>query len=192
MAVPTPGFLVDKQSIYDGFYDKFTQFANSGIVYGTDAYPFADIPQSWKDAFGGPKSGISQGDPSNNAISSGNIIDDQGLKDYVIGQAVNYCRIRTVNTRRIVTASGGPAEGSEWANGVSNMTSANAAPGFSNPSSINNITQGNIIYSSQLNSFMSDCYNTYKAVARDVALQRQYSVCHNSCHSSCHGSRGRR
>ncbi len=72
------------------------------------------------------------------------------------------------------------------------MTPAYGAAGFSNPGSINNIYEGNTIFSSQLRQFIDDCYNQYNSNQRPSVFSASYSVCHNSCHSNCHGSRGRR
>ncbi len=189
----TAGQTVQAQDFYDTFFSRFATFANSGIAYGTNNYHFADIPNpAFTSAYGGSTSGLSLAPTSTNSINPGNIIDDQGIKDYVIGRSVEYCRIRNVSVTRNVTASGGRAATSETRTGISHMTPAYGAAGFSNPGSINNIYEGNTIFSSQLRQFIDDCYNQYNSNQRPSVFSASYSVCHNSCHSNCHGSRGRR
>lgn len=192
MAQITSGATIRAQDFYDTFFSRFTQFANQSITYGTNNYHFGDMPPEFNNTYGGPTSGISQEQPSWRGINPGATITASNIHDYVIGLSVIYCRIRNVSVKRIVTATVGMTETSETRSGISNMSSSFAAPGFSNPSSINNIYVGNTIYASNLLSFIDDCYNQYRTNQRTNTLAAEYSVCHNSCHASCHGSRGRR
>lgn len=192
MAQISSGQTIQAQDFYDTYYSRFTQFANSGIVYGTNNYHFSDMPFDFNVAYGGPTSGITQEQPSWRGINPGATITASNIHDYVIGLSVIYCRLRNVSVKRIVTATVGAVETSETRAGISNMISAYAAPGFSSPSSINNIYVGNTIYASNLLTFIDDCYNQYRNNQRTNTFSAEYSVCHNSCHSSCHGSRGRR
>jgi len=189
----TAGQTVQAQDFYDTFFSRFVTYANSWITYGTNNYHFPDIPNpAFTSAYGGSTSGLPLAPTSTNSINPGNIIDDQGIKDYIIGRSVEYCRIRSVSVTRVVTASGGPAQTSETRTGISHMTPAYAAPGFSNPGSTGNIIEGATINAYRLVQFIDDCHSQYNNNQRQNVFLASYSVCHNSCHSNCHGSRGRR
>lgn len=197
MSVPSSGSIINNQDLYDGFNYWFVQFANAGITYGTNSYHFPDMPPEFIAGYGGSTSGIPLRSQRDYAIDTDRTIDDGGIRDYIIGQAVTYCRIRNVSITRTVTASGRRSGVDllpivETRTGITNLTTNFAAPGFSNPSSINNIIVNNIIYADQLNQFMYDCWTRYLNNQRNNTLSVPYSVCHNSCHSSCHGSRSRR
>lgn len=192
MAQISSGQTIRAQDFYDTYFSRFTQFANSGIAYGTNNYHYSDMPSNFISAYGGPTTGIPQEQTSWRSINPGATITAQDIKDYIIGLSVIYCRLRNVSVTRNITSTTGTPAGSSTRAGISNMNSSFAAPGFSNPGSINNIYVGNTIRASNLLQFIDDCYNQYNNVQRQNTLSVEYSVCHLSCHSSCHGSRGRR
>lgn len=193
MAQITQGATIYGRDFYDTFFERFAKLANQNIVYGTNNRHFSDMPQNFNDAYGGTTAGITQGSETVNGLSPGNTIDDAGIKDYIIGQSVIYCRIRNVSVKRNVLGDGGAIASSSTAVGISNMNSSFAAPGFSNPGSTSNIAQGNTIFASQLTQFINDCYTQYSGTQRVNTLVSEYNVCHTSCHNACHSSgRGRR
>jgi len=193
MGIPYSGKDIFDYDIFDTFRDYFVNGANANIVYGTNVYHFADLPQTFKDAYGGSTSGIPQGAQSINGINPREDIVASEIRDYVIGQAVTYCRIRKVSVTRRLMGDGGAVSSQSTNTGISNMISNFAAAGFSNPNSINNISPGNIIYASQIIQFVVDCYNQYNSASiRDSEYSASYDVCHTSCHSNCHRNRGRR
>lgn len=190
------GSVIDDQDLYNAVNSVISSYANSGIVYGTNNYHFADLPADFKAAYGGPTTGIPL---SNYGNKTGDLIEARAgstnpIVDYVMVVGIVYCRIRSVAVTRNVTASGGPAATSERRSGISYMTDTYASfygNGFPEPSSGSNVSSGNVINASQLNTFITDVKNQYASL-RAVTFEASYSVCHNSCHSSCHGSRGRR
>lgn len=193
MAQITQGATIRGIDFYDTFFERFAKLANQNIVYGTDNKHFSDMPVDFNNAYGGTISGITQGSQTVNGISTGNTIDDAGIKDYIIGQSVIYCRIRNVSVKRNVLGDGGSIASFQTKVGITNMNSSFAAPGFSNPGSTSSISEGNTIYASQLTQFISDCYTQYSGTQRVNTLVSEYNVCHTSCHNACHSSgRGRR
>ena len=178
---------IENEDFYDTFLERFANLANSGILYGTNAPHFADLPSSISSYYGGTTSAVplpASGLQNNQTIFAADI------RNYLVNSSIFYCKIRRFSVTRNVTASGGPAATSETRVGVSHMSNTYRAT-FTTPTSSSNIETGLTINASLLNSFIDNCYTQY-TTSRSSTVSASYSVCHNSCHSSCHSSRGRR
>ena len=67
-------------------------------------------------------------------------------------------------------------------------TAQRTSPTLTQPSSL---TQGQVVSSTSIESFMSTLASTYNTERGDTYTLTK-TICHSSCHSSCHGSRSRR
>ena len=178
---------IQNEDFYDTFLTRFADLANTGILYGTNAPHFTDLPSSVSSFYGGTTAAVSL--PAS-GLQNDQLILASAIRNYLINSSVFYCKIRRFSVTRNVTASGGPAPDAETRTGVSHMSDANRAT-FTTPASSSNIQAGSTINASLLNTFIDNCYTQY-TTSRASTVSASYSVCHNSCHSSCHGSRGRR
>jgi len=186
--------------------DQLKQAYNSRVIdfilsiysinYSPSSLPFDDMPPELT----GILSTVIYPSLTSSLISRSNTITASAIRDAFIGNAnTELTRYRNVRWTRNVTASGINRDGttveptSEQKTGISGRLSTSLrAPGFSNPSSINNISRGLNMSASSINNFLDGIRNEWIRVSVNTTLDQEYSVCHNSCHNNCHGSRGRR
>jgi hypothetical protein len=180
---------------YDSRVIDFIRSSYS-INYSPSSLPFDDMPSELT----GILSTVTYPSLTSSLISSSKTITASAIRDAFIGNAnTELTRYRNVRWTRNVTASGKNRDGtivqptSEQKTGISGRLSTTlSAPGFSNPSSIDDISSELSISSSSINNFLDGIRNEWINVSVNTTLDRSYSVCHNSCHNNCHGSRGRR
>lgn len=192
---------VNAQNIVDRFADYVRAEANSGIVWGNNAKPFAD----WNlDIFGGDTSGRPLG------ISGANITSDkitaQTIFNTLLSETAAYTRIRKMRAQLFVTGTGNIygfgslLPGSRSTPGtvfdqeqVANMNS-NYVQSTTDTynSSRENVVSGETISATSLENLFQNLRTTY-AIKRDVTAGTfVVRVCHSSCHIACHSSRSRR
>lgn len=184
---------VNKQNIVDRFSDYVVATANSGISWGTNAYPFGEWDKGGEFGGGNGGKGIeingdSIGTNGASEITADNIFNT--LRD----ETYRYTRIRNLRALLYVDGGGGNTGSRPNAGYVYDGTAVahfnnnylqGISPGRSDVSGSNTIT------SSGLESLFDTLRSTYNST-RGNTVQLQTNVCHASCHSSCHSSRGRR
>ena len=192
---------INAQNVVDRFADYVRATANSGIVWGTNAQPFAEFPTSYFGGTTGGKgieiNGTSLGGPNG-------IIYASTVYAVLRDETNRYCRIRLLRARLNVTGGGGntgsrPTPGIVYDNTqVAHMNSGYNQNIGSPSTGINGPVAGTIIYRGSTSfvttgtegyfNILRNTYNQYRANVVTITID----VCHASCHSSCHGSRGRR
>lgn len=181
---------VRTQNIVDRFADYVTATADSGISWGTNAYPFGEFDGN---NFGGTTSGRPIG------ISGGNIgsevITASNIYNTLVNETAAYTSIRNLRAILFVDGGGGNT-GSRPTPGVIYDQTAVAYMNGSYLQSIgtpanNGVASGNVVSAVNLESFFDTLRSSYNS-ARGSTVTIQVNVCHASCHSSCHGSRSRR
>lgn len=183
---------VNPQNIVDRFSDYVTASANSGISWGTNAYPFGEFDGGY---FGGDTGGrgISINGGSINAV--GDTITAANIYNTLVAETATYTNIRNLRALLFVDGGGGNT-GSRGSPGyiydgtaVAHMNT-NYRQGIGSPNG-SDVSGGNNITAAGLEGFFDTLRATYNA-NRGNTTEVQINVCHASCHSSCHGSRGRR
>jgi hypothetical protein len=181
---------VRTQNIVDRFADYVTATADSGISWGTNAYPFGEFDGN---NFGGTTSGRPIGISGDN-IGSG-VITASNIYNTLVNETAAYTSIRNLRAILFVDGGGGNT-GSRPTPGVIYDQTAVAYMNGSYLQSIgtpanNGVASGNVASATNLESFFNTLRSTYNS-ARGSTVTIQVNVCHASCHSSCHGSRSRR
>lgn len=181
---------VRTQNIVDRFADYVTATADSGISWGTNAYPFGEFDGN---NFGGTTSGRPIGISGGN-IGSG-VITASNIYNTLVNETAAYTSIRNLRAILFVDGGGGNT-GSRPTPGVIYDQTAVAYMNGSYLQSIgtpanNGVASGNVVSSVNLESFFDTLRSSYNS-ARGSTVTIQVNVCHASCHSSCHGSRSRR
>lgn len=183
---------INAQNIVNRFSDYVTATANSGISWGTNAYPFGEFDGGY---FGGDTNGRGITIDGNNLGGSGATIGAANIYNTLVAETATYTNIRNLRALLFVDGGGGntgsrPSPGYIYDNtAVAHFTAGYrqdiGSPNRSDVSGSNNIT------ASGLETFFDTLRATYNA-NRGNTVQVQINVCHASCHSSCHSSRGRR
>ena len=181
---------VRTQNIVDRFADYVTATADSGISWGTNAYPFGEFDGN---NFGGTTSGRPIGISGGN-IGSG-VITASNIYNTLVNETAAYTSIRNLRAILFVNGAGGNT-GSRPTPGVIYDQTAVAYMNGSYLQSIgtpanNGVASGNVASATNLESFFNTLRSSYNS-ARGSTVTIQVNVCHASCHSSCHGSRSRR
>lgn len=182
---------IKPQNIVDRFADYVVATGNAGIVWGTGAKPFSEMPDSY---FGGGTSGKSI--EISGASISATPITATNIYNALVAETNRYTRIRTLRARLNVTGGGGntgtrPSQGIVFdQTQVANMSTSYLL----NIGSPNNagVASGQVVTATNFENFFENLRTAYNTTSRNSTLQVDISVCHASCHSSCHGSRGRR
>ena len=183
---------VAPQNIVDRFADFVTSTANSGISWGTNAYPFAEFDSS---KFGGTTSGTTITATGSSIGSSGGVITAVNIVNALLTETALYTNIR--NLRAILNVTGGG--GNNGSRPTPGFIYDQTAVAFMNTSyrqtlnavSNSNVSSGNTISSSNLETFFTNLQTEYNSQKNNTTTV-QIDVCHASCHSSCHSSRSRR
>ncbi len=185
---------VERQNIVDRFADYVVATANSGISWGTNAYPFAEC--DFTGIFGGPTSGKGI-EVTGGSIAAGpsGEITAQYIYDTLIAETYRYTRIRTIRCLLFVTGAGGNTGSRPTAGYVYDQTAiANLNTNYlqSVSSGRDNVYAGNDVTVAGLEAMFDSMRANYNSARGTSAGTWTTSVCHASCHSSCHSSRGRR
>ncbi len=191
MALTDP---ITKQNIVDRFAEYVRDTANSGISWGTNAYPFGEFAQGY--IFGGGTGGkgieINGGSIGTNGNGE---ITAQNIYDTLIGESYRYTKIRLMRAVLVVDGAGGNTGSRPTAGVVYDQTAVaflndNYLQGIS--AGRDNVYAGNTVTAGGLEVMFSNMRNAYNYHRGQNAGTFQTNVCHASCHSSCHSSRGRR
>jgi hypothetical protein len=188
---------VNKQNIVDRFADYVRDTANSGISWGTNAYPFGEW--TYGAEFGGSTGGKGIEINGDSIAGGGNgEIVAQYIYDTLITETYRYSKIRNLRARLNVTGGGGnngsrPSPGIVYDQTAVAYMNDNYRQGVS--AARDNVYVDNTITSGGLEVMFSNMRGAYNwARGNTVAAGGEWTtnVCHASCHSSCHSSRGRR
>jgi hypothetical protein len=173
---------ITPQNIVDRFADFVTATANSSIVWGTNSKPFSEMPDA---TFGGTTSGKTVTATGNSIGATGTTITAQNIVNTLLTETALYTSIRQLRAVKNLIGAGIIYDST-------NKTHLNTSYSqILNSVNSSNVSSGNIISSSNLETFFTNLQNEYNTKAANVQTI-QIDVCHSSCHSSCHGSRGRR
>lgn len=183
---------INTQNIVDRFADYVTTTADSGISWGTNAYPFGEFDPSY---FGGDTSGRPIGITGSNIASVGSSISASDIYNTLVTETTNYTSIRNLRALLFVGGGGGntgsrPTPGYIYdATAVAYMNTG-YLQSIGSPGNAG-VSAGSAISSSGLETFFGNLTTSYNS-ARATTTEVTISVCHASCHSNCHSSRGRR
>jgi len=183
---------IQPQNIVDRFADYVTATADSGISWGTNNYPFGEFDPAY---FGGSTAGRPIGISGGNIGSAGGSIVASNIYNTLVNETAAYTSIRNLRALLFVDGGGGntgsrPTPGYIYdATAVAYMNSG-YLQSIGSPDGAD-ISAGNAVTSSGLETFFSNLTNSYNSTRVNTATV-QINVCHASCHSSCHSSRGRR
>ena len=191
MALTNP---ITQQNIVDRFAEYVRDTANSGISWGTNAYPFGEFTYGY--IFGGDTGGkgiqINGGSIGTNGNGE---ITAQNIYDTLIGETYRYTKIRYMRAVLVVDGGGGNTGSRPTAGVVYDQTAVaymndNYLQGCS--AGRDDVYAGNVVTAGGLEVMFSNMRNSYNYHRSVNAGTFQTNVCHASCHSSCHSSRGRR
>jgi hypothetical protein len=188
---------VNAQNIVDRFADYLVATANSGIVYGSNSWPFYDASINLAPFFGGTTAGKPIGIIGTNLGSPG-IVTAYTIFYQTLNETFKYTMIR--NTTWIIRVSGGggntgvrPAPGDVTVRtGKSYLNS-----GYVIATNVSAVSQGQVVRSLKITTAsLEDLFNRLRAAWTNFyngnPVTLVFPVCHASCHSSCHSSRSRR
>jgi hypothetical protein len=180
---------IESQNIIDRFADYVTATANSGIVWGTNALPFAEMPS---ENFGGTTAGRSIGISGS---ATGTLITASVIYNTLVNETATYTNIRNLRAILFIDGEGGNT-GSRTNAGIIFDQTAVAHLNTTYRQSIGTPSNEGVerdrnITTLSLESFFITLRSSY-ITSRNNTATIQVNVCHASCHSSCHGSRGRR
>lgn len=178
------------QNIVDRFADYVTATADSGISWGTNAYPFGEFDGNY---FGGSTSGRPIGISGGN-IGSG-VITASNIYNTLVNETAAYTSIRNLRALLFVEGGGGntgsrPTPGYVYDQTAVAYMNSNYLQSIGSPNNAG-VTSGVPASDENLESFFNNLRTSYNN-ARASTVTVQINVCHASCHSSCHGSRSRR
>ena len=184
---------IDDQNVVDRFADYVQATANSGISWGTNAYPFPEW--TYGSIFGGTTAGKAIEVNGGSLGGNGALIVANTVYNVLIAETVRYTRIRLITAQLFVSGGGGntgsrPTPGTVYnATAVAHLTSAYQV---SVSADRNNVYAGNTITRAGAEAMFNNMRTAYTNVRNSSAGTFVTTVCHASCHSSCHSSRGRR
>lgn len=174
---------IQRQNLIDRFRDWVTFYANSGIVWGTNAPPNNFIDWNATGRLGGDTNGPSD------EVNASQIPTNPSTASEVVSSleagAAKVTNVRRVRSR-IVRDGDGALLFDE-----TNLTHLNT--GYrTGLSIIRNRPAAGVIKAIGTNEdYFSSLRQSFEQ-ARDNVVTFEDTVCHASCHGSCHGSRGRR
>jgi hypothetical protein len=183
---------INPQNIVNRYADFVTATANSGISWGTNAFPFGEFDGN---QFGGTTGGRGISINGSNIAAVGSNITAAGIYNTLVAETATYTNIRNLRALLFVDGGGGntgsrPTPGFIYDQTAVAHMNTNYRQGIGSPSA-SDVSSGNTITGSGLEGFFNNLRNSYNS-ARANTTTIQVNVCHASCHSSCHGSRGRR
>lgn len=170
----------------DRFADYVVSTANAGIVWGTNAVPFAEMSTT---NFAGTTGGKAISITGTN-LSGPNIIRSS-VATVLAAETALYTNIRKLRAILFVNGGGGNTGSRPAAGTIYDDTQvAHLTTGYRQSITATSPASGNVT-TAGLESFYAALRSDYNT-KRNVTQTIQINVCHASCHSSCHGSRGRR
>ena len=183
---------VKAQNIVDRFADYVVATANSGIVWGTNAKPFAEMPDA---NFGGTTGGKAVEITGANLVPANTRITAANIYSYLVAETNSFTRIRNLRALLFVTGGGGNTGSRPTAGYVYDQTrkanlNTSRLQSIGSPANAS-VSAGQIVSAGNLETLFNTLRTAYTAAAGNT-VTIQVDVCHASCHSSCHGSRGRR
>jgi hypothetical protein len=183
---------INSQNIVDRFADYVTATANSGISWGTNAYPFGEFDGN---QFGGSTGGRGIGVDGNSIGAVGTTITAANIYNTLVNETATYTNIRNLRALLFVDGGGGntgsrPSPGYVYDSTAVAHMNTGYRQGIGSPSA-SDVSAGNSSTSAGLEQFFNNLRDSYNS-ARGNTTTIQVNVCHASCHSSCHSSRGRR
>lgn len=186
---------INKQNVVNRFADYVQATANSGIYWGTNAYPFPEFSGN-AGIFGGPTTGKPiQITGESIAANANDEITAQNIYNTLIAETNRYTKIR--NMRAILWVGGGG--GNTGTRSTPGTVFDQTQPAYLNDSylqtvtaGVDDVSSGNVATASGMETMFSNMRASYNAARAVSAGTWQVNVCHASCHSSCHGSRSRR
>jgi hypothetical protein len=196
---------INPQNIVDRFADYVVATANSGIAWGTNAYPFAEwgggldgidgLPYAgYATEFGGTTAGKAIGITGANIDAVGNVVNAANIYNTLLTETAAYTNIR--NLRAILFVGG--AGGNNGTRGTPGAVFDTTAPAYFNAAYLqtigagaSDVVSGSTATVAGLETFFDNLRASYNS-ARSNTVTLQVNVCHASCHFSCHDSRGRR
>lgn len=202
---------INAQNIVDRFADYVVATANSGISWGTNAYPFGVYSGYFPNIFGGDTGGKGIGINGNNLGGAGSTITASTIVNVLRAETQAYTRIRNLRALLFITGTGyaptsgdgavnqrtdlGPITGTNPgyiydATAVANLNTSYVQISLGATAS-DGISAGSTINTGNLETFFSNLRTAYNN-ARASTHTEQVNVCHASCHNNCHSSRGRR
>jgi hypothetical protein len=186
---------INAQNIVDRFSDYVVATANSGIVYGTNNWPFTDT-YNLAPFFGGTTAGRGIGivgtDWSNTTIFA------NALFNRLIAETYAYTNIRSTHWVLYVDGGGGNRGSRPTPGAVVNVTgkshlNTSYRTGVNyNGTTKNGVISPELIKTSELESLFDRLRAIYTGIANSTIEIPYFHVCHASCHGNCHGSRTRR
>lgn len=196
---------INPQNVVNRFADYVRGAANSGISWGTNAFPFPEF-SARAFVFGGTTAGkaieISGGSI---ATTPTTVISAQQVYNVLIAETQRYTRIRLMQAVLFVLGTGNPnppgqptnslTPGSRpFAGVVFNQTAVahmNGSFDQSVSADRNNVFAGNVMTRGGTAAMFNNMRAAYN-VRRGQSSYQQVNVCHSNCHTNCHFSRGRR
>lgn len=188
---------VNAQNIVDRFADYVVATANSGIVYGSNNWPFYDGAVNLAPFFGGTTAGKPIGITGTN-IGSPGVVTAYTIFYQTLNETFKYTMIRNTTWTLFVNGGGGntgtrPTPGPVIVRtGKSYMNS-----GYVLATNVNAVGQGQVVRSLKITVFsLEDLFNRLRTYwINNISNNSEsllFPVCHASCHASCHSSRSRR
>lgn len=187
---------INPQNVVNRFADYVRGAANSGISWGTNAYPFGEF-SAIAFVFGGTTAGKNIEISGGSIAGIGTVISAQQVYNILIDETTRYTRIRLLRALLFV-AGGGGNTGSRPTPGYTIDTTAVAHLNSGYQQNFGNVAAGrnNVFAGSVMTrGGTANMFNNMRAAYinfRGQAVTLQVNVCHASCHNNCHNSRGRR
>lgn len=155
---------------------------NSGISWGTNAYPQHSLP----DWFGGTTAGSTAAFDASQ-FEAGEPNAPQAID--VLRYVSNF--FGAIRTTRIIIYMSHYSLGQTVVSDQTAVANLSLAAAFSNNVAMpfgNNSEMDLTVF----NQACDAIYNSYVATCRNQTQTLTNTICHTSCHSSCHSNRGRR
>jgi hypothetical protein len=183
---------VNAQNIVNRFNDYVQAAGNAGISWGTDAYPFTEMP----NIFGGKADTGKNSEINGDSLGGvGSLIVASTIYRILVAETNRYTKIRKLRALLFVEGGGGntgsrPTPGYVYDSTAVAFLNDGYLQDIGSPSA-GLVDSGQTISTTPLETFFDTLRSSYNT-ARDQTVTYQVNVCHASCHSSCHGSRSRR
>lgn len=183
---------INSQNVVDRFKDFVTDIVNTNVSWGTGSKPFPEMPD---ETFNGSITGSSISIVGDSIGALGTNITASNIVNTLLAETALYTNIRNLRAILFVDGLGGNS-GTRTTEGIvfDQTKVANLATTYRqtlNSVSTSNNSSGNIVYSSNLETFFTNLQTEYNTTRSNI-VTIQVNVCHASCHSSCHSNRGRR
>lgn len=181
---------VTRQSIADQFNGVVRANANSGISWGTNAYP--------SGALAGWFGGSTAGNPT--AMAAGNIAAGNLSASNVAAVLRNFTnQFAAIRRTRIVIYYAWNS-GEDFVNSGVNVRYDGTAFAYTaypagapgNNAALPGLAAGANVSWNNMVACINNLWGAYYELCRNTTLTLTNTVCHTSCHDNCHCARGRR